>query len=191
VIPQKVLEYLRIPKEHWNASLDQIPEKCPHKKALIGYIDNLVDNIRSPKNLLLSGTYGVGKSAIGSILLKTAAEKRILGCWVTARNLPKYEIEKVMFDENMTMLERLTTAPVIVLDELLLQVGDQRYTEQSAEWLIRARAENCLCTIITTNLTWKAIEERYPALHSVLEARTGGLTVSGHAFRKEIRKQLK
>jgi DNA replication protein DnaC len=180
-----IIPYCRrmaVPKAHWSACLTNVGDSFSYKKKIQKYIDNIEDNVREPKGLLLFGEYSAGKSGLASIILKAAALKGIIGFWVVVRDLPEQVIKNVIFDDEYTVWERARMVPILVVDELLIR-KEVRYTEQAVEVLIRHRVDEKLCTIITTNHTPQAIQKSYPALFAVLQEAVVPLKVSGMNFR--------
>ena len=185
----EVLERMRIPEAHWHARMTEIPDRCEHRKRIQAYLNHITANVRRPRGLLLTGPYSVGKSAIGSIILKAAAHQGFIGLWVTARKLPGHVIEKTPFDGEQTMYERAQVVPVLVVDEM--QLGKSvRYSEQAIETLIRHRVDARSATIITTNLLPSEIENIYPGLYAALTEAVVHVKVGGHNFRKAIQEEL-
>lgn len=183
------LNRMLIPKKFWYAKLAEIPDECNHKEFVIKYIDKIGQNVDDGLGLLLWGDYGRGKSALGSIVLKAAATFGKLGLWVRAANLPKFIIEKVKFDSDILMSERILSVKILLLDEVLVR-GDDRYSDTVIEDVVRERVNENLCTVITTNLSPDIFGTKYPALASVLKEAVYPVRVSGFDFRQQIRDDI-
>ena len=181
---------INIPEVHIQATMSHIPDNCSHKKKIQDYLDSIVENIRKPKGLLLTGEYSVGKSAIAAIILKAAASQGYLGFWISARTLPEHIINETRFDEEFTVYDRARTVPLLVIDEMQI-MPEIKYTEQVLEGLIRLRIDLRLATILTTNHTKAVIKNRYEALYSALTEAVIHIQVSGCDFRKIIQGKLK
>ncbi len=188
-IEETHLKRMRIPKVHWKASLDQIPEACRHRDIITRYCKNIKENIVLPVGLLLFGEYSSGKSAIGSICLKEAARCGIIGYWLSAGDLPRFQIEKELFDEELTHYERSRSAPIMVVDEYFMR-SEMKYTEDAVDALVRSRIDEQLCTIITTNHTPGQIESARPALAAALLEATYPVKIGGYNFRKIQGKEM-
>lgn len=185
---EEIMQRLNLPKKHWYCVLSKIPDQCPHKELLVNWIDNLKSNVRNAKGMLLVGDYSRGKSGSAAIMLKAAASKGIIGLWLTARDLPTYVIEKTLFDDDLTVINRARQVPLLVIDEL--QIRDSvAYSEQAVEMLVRKRIDDGKCTIITTNHSTKELKHKYPALIAALSEAVYPVSVSGHNFRQEIADQ--
>ena len=185
----EVLERIGIPRRHWNCTLSSIPDNCPHKQVIVNWIADIKSNIRPARGLLLMGEYSQGKSGLCSIMLKAAMiECGILGYWVRARDLPKHLIEKTVFDDELTVMQRAESVPLLVIDELQIR-DDIAYTEQAVEMLVRRRIDDELCTILTTNHKVSELKIKYPALAAALVEVVKPIVVSGHNFREDRAKQ--
>ena len=197
-ITEHHLSRMKVPKKHWGCQLSKIPDHCEHKAFIAEYTKNIAYNVSHQKGLLLFGNYSTGKSGTAAIIAKAAMSQGIWSCWLVGSRMPKYEIEKTMFDDNITMEERVQSVPLLIIDELILQ--DHRYTENSLERLVRSRIDDELCTIITTNLLpykpknasaqqiakikGNTIEDRFPAMWAALSEAVLPKQIKGHDFRK-------
>lgn len=119
---EKILAFIEIPKVHWNASLDKIPE-LRYKGKFLNYIKNIETRINDGRGMYLWGLYGRGKSAMAAICLKAAARHYQYGLWITAKTLPGLIIDKKMFDDNLTYYERALSVPLLVLDEFQIRAN--------------------------------------------------------------------
>lgn len=188
-ITEEHLRRIRIPKCHWRAELNRIPESCRHKSTIVRYCDDILNKIWEPTGLLLFGEYSSGKSAIGAICLKAAAAQGVIGYWISAGDLPRYQIEKEMFDDELTCYERAKTSSLLVIDEYYMR-AEMKWTEDAVDALVRARIDEEKCTIITTNHTPQDIERNRPAMGAALHQATYPIKVLGHDFRKDIGKEM-
>lgn len=185
------LERMMIPPVHWWASFDKIPPRCKHRAELRKYFDNYLEHVRKPLGLLLFGDYSTGKSAIAAIALKKAFfEFGVIGLWISARDIPSFQIEKTLFDDEQTMIDRAKTVRLLVIDEYVHR-KDIRYTEQACEMLVRGRIEQGLCTILTTNHTPEYLAEWYPSMIEAMRQAFYPIKVQGHNFRHEKAKTHK
>jgi DNA replication protein DnaC len=179
------LEYMNIPPIHWRATLSQVPPDCPHKAIVQNYMENIARLVRQPLGLLLWGDYGTGKSALASICLKAArANGSGMGFFATAGDIAKHLIDDTEFSiASTTYREREENAPLLVLDEMKFraQIGEK---EGYVEDLLRLRQNAGLATIVTSNHAPLEIENRYPAMYSVLTEVLYPVEVSGHNFRE-------
>jgi DNA replication protein DnaC len=184
------LQRICLPQNYYLCSIDQIPVRCPHKKVIQRYINNIGVNIAEGYGLLLWGDYGSGKSGLGSIILKAAAANGYLGLWIRANNIADYLINKTRFDVRETMIERAIDVPILVIDELIIR-ETVRASDTFFEDLIRQRINEKQSTVVTTNLSPDAISSRYPALAAVMKEAILAVPVSGHNFRTQLAEQVK
>ena len=184
VFDSLLLEHIGIPKVHWAASINKIPDRCQHKKYIQSYLESIMSNVESGSGLYLWGDFGRGKSAIAAICLKRLAKFSIFGFWIKAKEIPRHLIKETVFDEGQTVIERAETCPLLIIDELQIRYSETKFTEWSAEDLIRTRVDAKLSTIITTNLAPPVIERDYPALYSVVLEAFFPIKVQGYDFRK-------
>ena len=176
------LERMGIPKNHWEVSWDAIPRELPHKRTILNYAITISASIQEGTGFYLHGEYGVGKSALAALLLRTAASCGHIGYWVRARSLPEYIIKDVMFDEEMTVSLRCLTVPLLVIDEFQL-VGASGFTEYTTEELIRMRLDDMKSTIVTSNVDPITLHAKYPAMASACREKLQALKIQGHNFR--------
>lgn len=188
-LTEKHLVRMCIPRSHWGATLDQIPEKCSHRQHVIKYVDSIEAQVQDCCGLLLHGNYSQGKSALAAICLKAAAARGIIGFWILAKEIPHHIIKETKFDDEFTVYQRALSVPLLVIDELQIR-KNPAYTEISAEDLIRSRVDEQRPTIITTNVSLSEIKTGFPALSAVLEEAVLPVKVSGHNFRSDRRRKL-
>jgi len=188
-VTKKHLVRMGIPKVHWQAKLANIPDECKHKETMQKYVDIIDEKVSDSCGLLLHGDYSQGKSALGSICLKAAACKGIIGFWIHAKEIPHHIIKETRFDSEFTVYERALSVPLLVIDELQIR-KNPAYTEFSAEDLIRSRVDEQKTTIVTTNVSIQSIKTDFPALFAVLEEAVLPIKISGHNFRAGKRKSI-
>ena len=181
----KWLDHMGIPKVHWYAKITKVPDRCSHKRHVAEYIGKIRQNIVEGKGLYLWGDFGRGKSALAALILIEACRVGYVGYWIRAKEIPRHIIEKTDFDEDLTVIERAETCPILVIDEFQIRFSETKFTEWSAEDLIRIRVDAKLPTIVTSNITPPLLEKGYPALYSVLLEAFLPIKVQGHDFRKE------
>lgn len=180
-----LLKRTRLPRRHWKCTLAQIPDECSHKAEIVDWIGSLSSNVTNARGLLLMGDYSQGKSGCAAIILKAALARGIVGCWHRATDLQRVIIEQTPFDSTMTVLERLQTVPLLVIDEV--QILKDNFAIQQIEQLVRRRIDDELCTVITTNHSIEELRAKYPALAAALVEAVRPIIVGGHDFRKARR----
>jgi len=162
---------------------------CKHRGTIRRYLDDIEAHILTPAGLLLFGEYSTGKSAIASLCLKEAARCGIVGYWISAGDLPRYQINGEPFDEEVSCYIRACSVPLLVIDEYFMR-AEMKWTEDAVDALVRHRVDDRLCTIITTNHAPPQIQKARPALAAALLEAVYPVKVSGHDFRKEIGKLI-
>ena len=178
-----LLDLMGIPINHWDAKFRYIPDGLRHKEVVREYCDNIRENLQKGQGLYLWGEYSTGKSALAAICLKAAANHRIVGRWVRAKELPNIQISKQRDESEGLYYETLKNCPLLVLDEFQMR-EDIKYTENLAEDVIRFRIDNKLSTVITSNVVVTDLKQRYPALYAVLQEAVYPVKVHGHDFRQ-------
>lgn len=174
-----------VPEKHWRAKLSHIPDDLPHKSLVQTYINNLPQNIKEGRGLLLFGPLGQGKSALASIILKAAFHHKKLGYYLTASSYMGHLKDPTYFDQDKTIVDHIKTNPLLVIDEFILYptLGEREFC---LEDLFRYRVAHNKATIITTNHTPQELKKRYPAFHSVLTEAVLPINVIGYNFREKI-----
>lgn len=187
----ELLERMEVPPLHYYAGVSDIPDDCPHKKHLITYLNNFVDNINQGRGFLFHGDYGQGKSAAACILLKAAAVMKKTGLFIMCGKLSHLIWKDISFDEEQSYYERILAVDLLVLDELIFFDNKSDYL---IEQIIRERLNLMRSTIITTNLPIKgpnSISEKYPALTNVMTEYVLPVRFSGHNFRESLAEDIK
>jgi DNA replication protein DnaC len=172
-----------VPTAYFNVQFSKIPSVCPHKVVVQNYLKKLTTNIDKGLGLYLWGDYSTGKSAIGCILLKAALSKKIVGYWCRSSNIASDVIGDRTFDATMSIHDRLLSAPILVIDELVCH-DDRR--DAYVENVIRERVNEGYATIVTSNYSPTKLGKKYPALAEVLKESVVPVQVRGHDFRGEI-----
>jgi len=189
---EDLLNRMNLPRNHWDARLSEIPDKASHKEQIVDYVENITYNVSNGRGLYLSFKQSTGKSAIAAICLKAALSKGHSGLWLACDQVPKYIIEDYEFDDDMTVVQRAETVPLLVLDEFVLSVKSEKgrkvarvgERERMIEMMVRRRIDAKKATIITSNIGPKTFEEVYPSFFRVLTESVDFVTTdSSHLFR--------
>lgn len=162
----------RIPKNHWDCTLGQIPTNASHLPSLINYTKNIQTLVRDGKGLYFSNQPGRGKSGAAAVVAKCALANRFSVTWVEAAMVMEYrngsynrDGNPYIFDDNQTMYERVETCDLLVLDELYVGTSKNDYY---VEKLLRTRIDAKRANIITSNMSPQGLRKQYPMLYSVL-----------------------
>src|SRR5690554_3139856 len=114
--PRLLLERIKLPTLFWDCKLANIPDDCQHKERLVNYTKYFMENVAKGRGLLLWGDYSRGKSALAAIILKCAVVHKKTALWAVCADIPKYIVEKPMFDSEVTYYERCLNVDVLALD---------------------------------------------------------------------------
>jgi DNA replication protein DnaC len=180
---------MEIPLKYRECSWDKIPDGLSHKKIVKKYSDESIKHLNNGAGLLLYGPNSTGKTALGSMLLMSLP-KRVWGLFVIAEKIPSYIIEKTMFDEDMTYVQRMQDVDLLIIDEIILHSTDT-FRDTCVESIIRDRILERKATIITTNFQPEEIKEKYSSLFEVLMECTLPIPIMGHNFRADLADKLK
>lgn len=164
---EELLLRARIPKNHWDCTLGQIPTNASHLPSLINYTKNIQALVKDGKGLYFSNQPGRGKSGAAAIVAKCALAHRFSVMWVEANQVIAYKFNpEEMFDESQSMYNRAVTCDLLVIDEFYLSnKGNEEY---QVERLLRTRIDAKRASILTSNMSPQTLRKSYPLLYSVL-----------------------
>lgn len=152
------MERMRLPRRFWKSSWGRVYDPNGAIETYILGLGNLCEPgtaIREGYGLILWGDNDTGKTSAGSVVLKEARRRGFTGMFTRATSYVSETIEKVKFDEDMTMSQRCASVDVLLLDELGKEASSSRSegaTERMIEELVRGRCADLRSTIITTNI---------------------------------------
>ena len=178
-----------IPPKYRSFTFEQIthPQTTEVRNKIKGYIDNLNEQLENGMGLFLSGSTGLGKSAIASIVLAKAIESGRTGHFFTLDQCLNLYIGGWK-DEKLKeqYLDDVLGVDVLVIDE----VGNEPRTNITMVGaclndILRRRSNNLQTTIITSNLYFKKIKEIYgEETFSILNECTLPFEFNGVDFRE-------
>lgn len=138
------------------------------RKTVQDYLADIDSTRENGRGLYIHGTNGVGKSMLGSIIVKEAYRHRYTSKRITFVDyINEYtRIWKAQSVDEKESLEDLFYSYIKAVDFLVLEeVGKEQTKIDMAvsilEDCLRYREEHSLCTIICTNLHLKALMELY------------------------------
>lgn len=174
----------QIPLEHIGLRLEDIshPDLVSAKEKIKKYIDNLDENIRNGKGLLLYGDHGTGKTSFGSMILREVMKTRPDGTQHESYFADLEDCVNLVAggwydkDDRDEFQSKILNVKVLLLDDVggvEIKTGKNATLIQSTfTSLFKERSSNLRPTIITTNLTPKALEDFFgPRVYSVMMQR--------------------
>ena len=169
---QELFLRAKIPRNHWECKLSQIPVNASHLSKLVEYTENIVERVKDGKGLYFSNLPGRGKSGSAAIIAKSALAHRFSVLWVESGQIITYKFKpsEELFDENQSMYDRAASVDLLIIDEFYLSA--KGHEEYHVERLLRTRIDAKKANIITSNISPTALKQKYPMLHSVLSEVT-------------------
>lgn len=147
--------------EAFDASI--YPSEQQKKQALVAkkHCEAFADALPSPShpNLLLMGMAGLGKSYFGN-----AIAYRALGMGIDTVRTTAYGFLQDMLSDirgEGRLAQRYRTAPLLVLDDLGTEPVIPNVSEESLFAVVNERVATGRATVLATNLSFVALQERY------------------------------
>ena len=165
-LTQSHIDRMRIPERFWFVGFDGV---IPEARTFVDrYLKNLDDNLDRGEGLLMWGPNGTGKSSCAVLVGFEVRRRGATVFFVTAERLRASVLEKEMFDDQFTLMERARAVDFLILDDLGKEhPGETGFSERLFENLFRERSAKKQATIVTTNLSTEALQETY--IRSMLE----------------------
>lgn len=150
------MELMWIPCRFWESDFEEIPD-CEGKGVLRSYLRNIEDMMDRGEGLLLWGPNGHGKTSAAIIVAMEARRRGASVLFTQAETLRASVLDKTMFSDEKSLMERAKEVDLLVLDDLGKEhTGETGFAERIFENLIRERSANRRVTIMTTNLPTKS-----------------------------------
>lgn len=190
---ERVLEKFKftlLPENHWNANVSKL-QTFSKPELIDNWIENAADLISgNSKGLYVYGPYGVGKSSFAAVIAKLAMSRGVYSLWLNYRDLPGYTMNKDMFTEDLSMLDRAKQVDLLIIDEFYPEVRTQFFPIKCLDDLVRTRVQNKKTTIITSNcspndLNKGKLKEMTASLMAILPEACESVLISGKDLRKE------
>lgn len=141
------------------------------------------------KNLLLSGTPGLGKTFLSACIARTVSERGYSVVYDTVGNiLSRFEEQKFRSDESARDdTRRYLACDLLIVDDLGSELTTP-FAQSALYTLVNTRLAADLATVISTNLTKEQLRQRYsPQLASRLEGEYRLLPFFGEDIRLKNR----
>ncbi|MFI3211676.1 MAG: hypothetical protein R3Y64_11590 [Peptostreptococcaceae bacterium] len=191
-----------IPKEFHNATLDDLKDFGSEDRRVVNtfvrdYIENIHSQFQNNKGIILSGSNGVGKSFIASLIIKYAYVNRYTSrrctlveykdaytrMWGSKSPSEKEELEE-QFYLNFKAVEFLA------LEEIGKDITLNNTTVGILEDLLRYREERGLVTIICTNYTRVDLIDKYgSSINSLIQGNCTAIRIVDSDKRQEHYKE--
>lgn len=200
-LSDKSLSVIGIPKQLRKSTLDDF--NTYKDKSLIAvknymreYLSNMDVNKSENRGLFLYGSNGVGKTMLGSLVIKEAYRWRYSAKRVYFQSYVQ-DYTRVWGAKDLETREALeeslytefTGVDFLCIEEIGKEI-DSKITAPVLEHLLRYREDNNLPTIICTNLDIDAVEERYGlSVASLVKGNTTPILIEGADKRSKYYKE--
>jgi len=128
-------------------------------------IENWCDKIEKSdyKNLLISGSTGVGKTYLVECVCNKLIKKEMFVCFYSAFALNNLflKFHTTFDDSKSTLLDSVLNCDILIIDDLGSEPKFKNVTEEYFYLISNERLAKNKCTIITTNLLPDEILEKY------------------------------
>lgn len=189
------LEHSRMPAEYTALTLESYPRPTAFG---IAELRRYLEQWDGRRGVILSGPYGVGKTALACAVLRRVARRECerdpaqrfrVRVWVVAELLR--ELRAAMSDRTglyAAILSEATTAKLVLLDDLGRANADSEWVSETLFDIINARYNAGLATLVTTNYREEKLTPRLgehgAAIMDRLITRNVWLALSGSSLRK-------
>lgn len=166
------LRRMNLPEEFWRTRVDQAPESV--QEAVARYLRKIERMSQDGIGLFITGSRGVGKTALAAMVLKEARSRGFTAYFSSLWELREMIRSRIMFDDDTSMLGRCQEVDFLVLDGLREEDAQERWFGlKEIEELVRYRGNKRLVTIITTRFSFQDMASG--PFRSLLEAAQGHL----------------
>jgi len=181
---------MNVGQSFWGAKLEAIKDSCTYKAAVQTWLSKMPEMLKEGVGMLLHGENRKGKTSAAVICMKAAATHGGTAYLIRADAVAGATVEREMFDEYKTVIQRCRTVDLLVIDELVHRAGRDQSTAM-LEQLIRWRYDRKLSMIFTANTGLKGVEERYGVgLAMVVRSRCLPVEVTGTEWYDEEKRKV-
>lgn len=181
---------MNIGKQFWGVSFSQIPDTVPCKKDFKKYLDKLKMAVEHGYGLYLYGGLRQGKTSMAVIVAKRVVALGGTAYFIRADDIQRAVIEKKMFDDEMSIEERMNVVDILIIDEL----GGEHsggFGESQIERFVRYRYDHNKVLVVTTNRSKKDIQKKYgEGVLEVMESMMCPMHVDGAGWKEREMKKL-
>ncbi len=159
---EETLHRMNIGRRYWSAEMSQV-EESPAKTIFRRYAQDLTTNYDQGWGIFLYGSNGIGKTYTACAFLKEIQKRGYSTYCVLADVLKVAYIDGQRFDQDNSVVQRVESVDFLLLEDLGKEYSGKGsgFAELCFENMLRKRSRECLPTIVTTNLSPKAFQERY------------------------------
>ena len=193
---EALVDVIGIPAKMADYTLDdfyaETYERRKMKKFVTEYIENLHENFDEGRGLYITGSNGVGKTFIASLILKEAYRLRYSCKRVTFMEYcERYQRAREAFGESKDFLvgelyTNYKSVDFLVLEEIGKDTDNMTRTIPIFEDLMRYREDKGLVTIIATNISAREFSEIYgKSLYSIIRGSLSLLNVEDDDMRRK------
>lgn len=190
-LTQAHIDRMRIPQRFWFVERREI---IPEVLGIIDkYIRNLDQNLDNGEGLLMWGPNGTGKTSAAVFIGLEVRRRGATVYFVQAERLRASVLEREMFDDEQTLMERARVVDFLILDDLGKEhPGETGFSERLFENLFRERSAAKKTTIVTTNLSVEVLKKTYVrSLLEVIRETLYPLEFEGENLRKAVEADLR
>ena len=148
--------------EKFSSDIYADPEQKKRTLKARKWAEQYADSLPSPEkpNVVFMGMTGLGKSYLCNAIAYRALEKGIEAKRVTAYSFVQDMLRSIQERRN-GIDEIYTSAPLLVIDDLGSEPVIPNVTEETLFSVLNERINKRLPTIVATNLSVKALQDRY------------------------------
>ena len=161
-LSEETLGRMNIGRRFWSADMAQVEESSA-KAIFRRYVTELSSNYDKGWGIFLYGANGVGKTHASGALRKEIQKRGYSTYCVLSDVLKVAYIDGQRFDRDNSVVQRVESVDFLLLEDLGKEYSGKGsgFAELCFENMLRKRSRECLPTIVTTNLSPKAFQERY------------------------------
>ncbi len=157
-ITDTVLTKAQVPKLFWSVQPKTVTDKGT-REMMISLLKKMPTWLETGSGIIIRGNFMAGKTAFACMLLRQALSYSASGLFTYGCDVIRRGNKAVYGDRTLNDIAR--RVDLLVLDDLGAEDTGSDWAANTYELLIRARYENCLTTVVTTNLTIPELKARY------------------------------
>jgi len=181
---------MNLPEEFWRVKIQSVAESV--RGTVFNYLSNTDKMLERGAGFLLTGDAGVGKTAIAALICKEVRATGNTAYFTSVWELREGTRSKLLFDGEMSLLDRCLNVDVLVLDNLCAEDAKENYNlpPRSIIELLSLRGSRKRASILTTQLDIAGLRQHFPGLLEAVQGYMVCLGVKGGNFREEKHREL-